>query len=470
MRCKYYLLPWLLLFSTTAQAESFSYRPYLTAPKTLFLLHPAVNKDTGQVAVNGGDSRCATGPFTWDWGDGDVEDGWFPMQHIYADKERNYAVTVTAHYCDGTSDWTKAAIYFTVPSILPIWLPDRITVAIPSAQVNLDSRMPGYVPPPGLTFIEGACFATVPRETIEYVLTVAATIQMDFVDQDTELPDGSFHQVVLKDPSLGGGGMYSLWFTTPVSFAASCEAMNGTIQYSSFFHEMGHNVTLNFPRAFRYGGRIDGCANAVFSETLAQIFQHATAYEMVTRAARYGIEEALIAEIGQQALATFSVVRDAYQRYIDNGSPFNSWNDPATQEDETFDTFMTIAYEFIEHAENGGLGFRVPTRRFCDFLSHFNEDWHGQYSQHTNSVEAESYRATLFVAAVSYAFGSDNREEFAALNFPVDDQVYVQLMERVNEAPCGGLGSIEGDVNRDCRVDFEDFCTLCANWLQDWSI
>ena len=71
-------------------------------------------KDTGQVAVNGGDSRCATGPFTWDWGDGDVEDGWFPMQHIYADKERNYAVTVTAHYCDGTSDRTKAAIYFTV--------------------------------------------------------------------------------------------------------------------------------------------------------------------------------------------------------------------------------------------------------------------------------------------------------------------------------------------------------------------
>jgi len=52
----------------------------------------------------------------------------------------------------------------------------------------------------------------------------------------------------------------------------------------------------------------------------------------------------------------------------------------------------------------------------------------------------------------------------------IDDQAYVQLMERANEAPCGGLGEIEGDVNRDCRVDFEDFCTLGTNWLQDWSI
>src|SRR4030042_1831883 len=131
MRYKYFLFPWLLLFPTIVQAESFSYKPYLTAPKTLFLLPPAVNKDTGQVAVNGGDSRHPTVPFTWDWGDGNVIDGWFPMQHVYADKERNYAVTVTAHYSDGTSDWTKAAIYFAAPSILPIWLRARITVAIP---------------------------------------------------------------------------------------------------------------------------------------------------------------------------------------------------------------------------------------------------------------------------------------------------------------------------------------------------
>ena len=48
--------------------------------------------------------------------------------------------------------------------------------------------MPGYVPPTGLTFMEDECFEMVPRETMEYVLTVAATIQMDFVDQDTELP------------------------------------------------------------------------------------------------------------------------------------------------------------------------------------------------------------------------------------------------------------------------------------------
>jgi len=468
MKRKYYLSA-LLLFSATVQADSFSYEPYLTIPKTLFFIPPVVNKDTGQVTLNGGDSRRPTIPFTWDWGDGNVEDGWFPMQHVYADTGRNYAVSVTAHYGDGASDRTQTPIYFTPPTISPVRLPDKTAVTIPDMTVSLDSRMPGYVPPTGLTFMEDACFGTTPRETIEYVLTVAATIEMDLVDQDTELPQGGFQQVVLKDPSLPDGWMYSLWFTTPVCFVASCGVMNETIQYSSFFHEMGHNVTLNFPRAFRYGGRIDGCANAIYSETLAQIFQHAAAYEMVNSAAQYGLDEALAAEIGQQALMTFAVVRDSYQRYIDNGRPFSSWNDPATPEDETFDTFMTIAYKFIEHAENAGLGFRVPTRRLCDFLAHFNEDWRAQYSQHANSSEAESFRATLFVAALSYAFGADCREEFAALNFPVDDQVYAELMERVTERQCGGIGEIEGDLNRDCRVDFDDFCTLAANWLQDWS-
>ena len=179
MRCKYYLSASLLLFSATLQAESFSYKPYFTTPKTLFFIPPVVNKDTGQVTVNGGDSRGPTIPFTWDWGDGNIEDGWFPMQHTYADTGRNYAVAVTAHYGDGTSDRTQTPIYFTSPTISPVRLPDKIAATIPDTDVSLDSRMPGYVPPAGLTFMEDGCFGTTPRETIEYVLTVAATIEME---------------------------------------------------------------------------------------------------------------------------------------------------------------------------------------------------------------------------------------------------------------------------------------------------
>jgi hypothetical protein len=77
---------------------------------------PTVNKETGQVTINGIDSRRPNVPFTWDWGDGNVEDGWFPMQHVYADKERDYTVTVKAHYSDGTSARIQVPIYFTVPT------------------------------------------------------------------------------------------------------------------------------------------------------------------------------------------------------------------------------------------------------------------------------------------------------------------------------------------------------------------
>ena len=41
-------------------------------------------------------------------------------------------------------------------------------------------------------------------------------------------------------------------------------------------HEMGHNATLNSPADYYFGGKTDGPANAILSETIAQIFQHAT--------------------------------------------------------------------------------------------------------------------------------------------------------------------------------------------------
>ena len=61
----------------------------------------------------------------------------------------------------------------------------------------------------------------------------------------------------------------------------------GTIEWSSFMHEMGHNFTLNSPADYYYGGKIDGNANAIFSESLAQIFQHATAFEIINNYSDY---------------------------------------------------------------------------------------------------------------------------------------------------------------------------------------
>src|SRR5439155_4839276 len=111
-------------------------------------------------------------------------------------------------------------------------------------------------------------------------------------------------------------------------------------------------MTLNSPAAFAYGGKIDGPANAIFSETMAQTFQHATAYELLNQAESYGIGADLAAQIQASAMSTMQVVRARYEHYVAQGRRFVSWNDPSTPDDETMDTFMTIAFQFFAQAEN----------------------------------------------------------------------------------------------------------------------
>jgi hypothetical protein len=261
------------------------------------------------------------------------------------------------------------------------------------------------------------------------VLTAAATVQMDFVGNDVILRNGEFRQVALWDK--GFRGMYSLWFTTPVAFGVGGDGLRGTIPYSSFMHEMGHNFTANCPARFCFGGKIDGCANAIYGETMAQIFQHATAYELVNHAEAYDLGAEVVAEVKRDATATMRIVRASFDDYLKQGRRFRSWNDPATMEDETFGSFMTVAYKFFEQAERGNEGYGVPLKRMMALLRTFDAAMLTQYDPGHDTKEAEAYRATMMVAALSHAFGKDLRKDFKELKFPVSDPVFKRLRQRV---------------------------------------
>ena len=110
---------------------------------------------------------------------------------------------------------------------------------------------------------------------------------------------------------------------------------------------------------------------------------------------------------------------------------FRSWNDPGTPEDETVDTFATLAYKFCAHAEMGGSGYREPLKRMTQLLGLFDEDLELRYDRHNNTAQADSFRATLMVTALSYGFDSDLRNEFIELNFPICFETYDELMDRV---------------------------------------
>jgi len=401
----------------------FGFRAYLEHPPTLVLGEPAI--DGASVTVSGSDSRCPSTPFTFDWGDGSREETFLPASHEFVDVERDYTVTVTAHYDPGESSASvlvrfgpPRADFRRDPSI-----PECVHVA--REPVPLGTTWPGYSAPEGLRGFAEEDLA-VPRTTWEYLLDVGHELQLDFGNRDvTEI--GGSTMVVLGAP--GFGGAFSLWFTEPVAMGANPSYLASLSGISSLYHEMGHDLTLNGPAHLRLGGNTDGRASTVVSETLAQIFQHATAWELLNHPTRYGLGETLAEEVRRSALASFAITAHAYRDYVARGCPFATLQVAGDDADRTFGTFMTLAYVFVENAEVVG-AYRAPLKRMMRLLQTFGERDRERYQMPEN----DAFRATFVVAALSHAFGRDLRGRFRELRFALDDEVYVELRERVEGA------------------------------------
>jgi hypothetical protein len=82
-----------------------------------------------------------------------------------------------------------------------------------------------------------------------------------------------------------------------------------------------------------------------------------------------------------------------------------------------------------------GTDTRPATRRLMFFLQHWSRDWQARFSPRQNSLTAETFRATLMIAAISYGTGRDLRPTFRTLKFPVDDALYDELTATVGAYP-----------------------------------
>src|SRR6185436_15655761 len=128
----------------------------------------------------------------------------------------------------------EAVIRFVAPVVRPFDLPADAQVTVPTSAVVLASRQPGYGFSSGLTFVRDSDLGTMPRTVVEHVLSAAAKVEQDFANGDFIRPGGSFAQVVLRDANASGI-MYSIWFATPVAFAAGNNSFGGAVPWSSFF-------------------------------------------------------------------------------------------------------------------------------------------------------------------------------------------------------------------------------------------
>jgi hypothetical protein len=77
----------------------------------------------------------------------------------------------------------------------------------------------------------------------------------------------------------------------------------------------------------------------------------------------------------------------------------------------------------------------IPLKRLMQALELFNSNWQSSYDQNEDTPTADSFRATLWVTALSYAFQTDLRSEFEALNFPVSDTTYTNLSTQMAALP-----------------------------------
>jgi len=412
--------PGSMLGQKAAPSSPFSFRAWLENPPSLIVEDPTLDGPT--VTLAGGDARRPHKPFTVDWGDGRLEEAFFPFRHTYQDLARDYTVTVTAHYDPGEASETVRVRFTsaTFEFIRDPRIPRRVRVA--DAALDLGSTMPGYAPPGGLEGFAGADLA-VPLPAWEYLLDVGHFLQMDFCNGDVDARSGS-GLVVLSHP--GFGGAYSLWYTQPVAVAADPSYLRRLCGLSSLYHELGHDLTLNTPARYRLGGRTDGPMSTVVSETLAQIMQHATAWEILNHPERYGLEEELADGLRRSALSAFSITARAYRDYVAQGCPFATYQGEGAGADRTFGTFMSLAYVFVQNAEERG-AYRIPLKRTMALLQTFDEEDHTRYQEREN----DSFRATFLVAALSYGFDRDLRGRFRELRFALDDSVFAQMQARM---------------------------------------
>jgi hypothetical protein len=292
-------------------------------------------------------------------------------------------------------------------------------------------------------------FVGITQPGFEYLLSVIAKIQREYVNGDVYPAGQPFLQVVLKEPTVPSGTMYSQWFLDPVVFVVGTQNGPPGLQWTSFFHEMGHNLTLNTLASFYYGGRIDGPANAIYSETMAQIFQHAAGYEVVRRAPELGLGNDAALDIAVSLWGSMNFLKSQYDAYVAGGKTYDSWNDAGTQDDQAvFGTFMVLGYVVLREAELRDLGYRGPVQRMLEFLQLWNLQWQTLFSQSSNSDAAETFRSTLMVAAISHGLQDDLRPMFQALNFPVDSTTWNNLtganLTGVPFSPPSGVAGSQG--------------------------
>jgi hypothetical protein len=383
--------------------------------------------------VNGGDSEQPTTPFQFSWGDSSSTSGFFPQQHVYANAGQNYVITVTATENNESTQQFSFPVFFVVPSITQQTLPG-VSFQIPSQTVQLQTHYP-YPLPTDVTVFSDSSFPTYSRPDVAYILTSLASIDYTFANNNSFLLNGVFSIDMLEVTDFSGGVSY--WYTTPMSVGYGPTIVDPPTWYI-LFNEIGKDTTLNTPVSLPFGGNTDGNASEIYAETMGDIFSYAAGCQLISNAASYGIGAEVALDIQNSMFGGAAALQSTFNAYVAAGAPFASWNPYNGGPDPTLGTVAALSWTFIKDAETQGLGYQIPVNRLMKVLQLFDASMLASYAPTSNTQAAATFRSTLMVAALSYAFSEDLRSEFESLNFPINDETFEQLYEAAGGtfSPC----------------------------------
>lgn len=414
----------------TAQNPASCYSALLSSrPPTLHTWIASINN--GTIEVYAGDSMSGSAPPQWVWGDGTTTSAWAPVQHTYSNTTQNYVVSVSIVDKDNTTQNFSFPVFFVAPVLMEQTFPG-ISFQIPSQPVTLQTHWP-YSLPGDITPFPDSSFPMYSRSDVAYILAAISSVNYSLVNENSFLVNGSFSMDMFEVTGFGGGE--SFWYTTPMSVGYGPTLVNPSPGWPLLFNEIGKDTALNTPISLSFGGNTDGSASEIYSETMGDIFSYASGCQLISNAASYGIGADVVMDLQDSMLSGAMALQQAYNTYVANGAPFSSWNPYNGGADPTLGTISTLAWKFIEHAEMQRQGYQIPLTRMMKLLQMFNPSMLAAYAPQSNTPAGATFRSTLMITALSYAFNEDLRGEFEALNFPIDDATYEALFQLASGSP-----------------------------------
>lgn len=401
------------------------YRRLLMDPPAQSIVRLHVDTTARRVTVVGDDFRQPTIPFEFDWGDGAVTRGFFPAAHTYKADFEGGTIRMLSTYPDRST--ALAIREFHLSGAAPCKPNPRFPVSTDFHLTNVKTVL--YDLSSKWDSVSKENMGDVSPKTVTSLFSAATGIISGFFGGDHDGFVGDrFPQIVFQDTGLQGGA-YSVWYTRPVGFAIG-RNMTFSRDWSSVFHEMGHNIACNSPKGHRMGGRLDGNGNAILTESTAQILQHAAGRRLIEHAAEYGIDAPLRSQIAMSCESTMMTLARFGRKYVRDGCPFAAWDKPNTPQDETLLTFMYLAYRFCRGVEEYHVDWDKAVTRYATVLRTMDEPLYKRLDNKVPTDAAATADATLMVAAVSHGLDRDMRRDFRQAKFPIDDALYEELLTK----------------------------------------